>query len=117
MRLSTRRGQSVSEYVIVFGVIVGAVVAMQIYLRRGVQARMKDGSDHLASEMSGLKGQHLLQYEPYYSADSNFNTKQTRDSKVAYSGGIVDKTGIDESTTRTGSSSQGADLSKDDSWQ
>lgn len=41
-----RRGQSLSEYAVLIGVVAAAVVSMQLYVKRGVQAKLKVGVDH-----------------------------------------------------------------------
>ena len=40
-----RRGQTTAEYAIVLGVVLAALVGMQIYVKRGAQARVKLGVD------------------------------------------------------------------------
>ena len=86
-----RRGQSTAEYAVVLGVVLAALVAMQIYVKRGAQARIKLGVDEFtkagAAQRSWItnaanltSGDVVLtnraqtadgQYEPYY-AESNY---------------------------------------------
>ena len=69
-----RKGQSTVEYGVLLGVIVGAIIAMQTYLKRSLQAKQKDASDLLTSVEGniqvGSKNVGTLgttaQYEPYY---------------------------------------------------
>jgi len=99
----TRRyltGQSTAEYVVVLGLVIAAVVAMQVYVKRSVQAQVKDTTDYLGTQASDLTG-NTGQYEPYY-ASSNYTTSQTTDSIEAMSiGGQVNRTNIGEETKRT----------------
>ena len=44
MRFS-RFGQSVIEYAILLALVTSAIVAMQVYMKRGVQAKVKDMTD------------------------------------------------------------------------
>lgn len=125
--LLTRRGQSTAEYAIVVSVIIGAIVAMQLYTKRGMQGKIKDVSDTLAAindskfpETELLSGNNAkdgtanmpYQYEPYYTADTTggagVSVVQAASSHETHSlGGKFSKTNIDESTTRTGSQKQG----------
>ena len=45
MRLFSKRAQTTAEYAILIGLVVGALVAIQTYVKRGVQGRFKDASD------------------------------------------------------------------------
>jgi len=40
-----RKAQSTGEYAIIIGLVVGVLIAMQTYVRRGIQARSKDATD------------------------------------------------------------------------
>ncbi len=41
-----RKAQSTAEYAIVIALVIGAVMAMQVYVRRGLQGRMKGSVDN-----------------------------------------------------------------------
>jgi gas vesicle protein len=71
-----RKAQSTAEYAILIGLVVAVAVAMQTYVKRGLQARFKDEVDDMAAQTSelGTTGQ----YEPDY-LTSNFTTEITRD--------------------------------------
>jgi hypothetical protein len=43
--LLKRKGQSTAEYAILIGLVIGALVVMQVYVKRGMQGRMKDATD------------------------------------------------------------------------
>lgn len=45
-RRGVGRGQSLSEYAVLLGVVAAAVVGMQLYVKRGVQAKLRTGVDH-----------------------------------------------------------------------
>ena len=95
-----KRGQSLTEYAILFSVVAAAYLGMQLYVKRGVQAHIKGVSDDFAGTESATTGS-LLQYEPYYTADSGYQVTQTRDNNVNIVEGLtIDKTGINEKTTR-----------------
>ena len=71
-----RKGQNVLEYSILIALVVGAAIAMQTYVKRGLQGRVKNAVDHVgAAEV--VAGVPLAftgdQYEPYY-AESHMTT-------------------------------------------
>ncbi len=50
LKIFGRRGQSVMEYVVVITILVGALLAMQLYFKRGVQGRMKTSVDSIGEQ-------------------------------------------------------------------
>ncbi|MDP3723323.1 MAG: hypothetical protein Q8R91_07495 [Candidatus Omnitrophota bacterium] len=100
------RGQSTAEYAIVFAVVLAALVGMQVYVKRGINARTKVVSDHKAVEFWTELGQPAepdpTQYEPYY-ASSDFDvTRDAAQTEHVESGGVVKRTGVSDATTREG---------------
>lgn len=96
-RLYTRKGQSTGEYALVFAIILGAVIAMQTYVRRGVQGRVKSGTDYMAratGEQVGVDGTAfdaggiVTQYDPYYYS-SDYTTAREADETQEYTDGEV----------------------------
>ena len=45
MRLFSKKAQSTAEYAILIGLVVGVLVVMQTYIKRGIQGRFKDATD------------------------------------------------------------------------
>jgi hypothetical protein len=74
-----KKAQSTAEYVIVLGLIVAAVMAMQTYVKRGFQGRIKEAVDFTdqGGQNANVVNFTTGQYEPYY-LSSKFNS--TRDS-------------------------------------
>jgi len=104
--LNSKKGQNTAEYAILIGVIVAAAIAMQIYIRRGMQARVKDAVDftQTADDDAGgyLFASNQSQYEPYY-MQTNFETvQQAQTSEQLQAGGGVIRDSISEATQRTG---------------
>ena len=98
----TRRGQSMAEYAIVLTVVITAIVAMEIYVKRGLQAKVKDVTDDIGLGLSTTT--KTKQYEPYY-AQSNFKTDQSQNVNEQYqTGGAVARNSQQESSNRTGNS-------------
>jgi len=96
-----KKAQSTAEYAIVIALVIGAVMAMQIYVRRGLQGRIKDTTDYLATQTPELGNQS--QYEP---EELQRNLTQTRHEPVQEevgTGGTVTRTIVgQETTTATG---------------
>ncbi|MFH0876835.1 MAG: hypothetical protein V1863_01245 [Candidatus Omnitrophota bacterium] len=104
--LNSKKGQNTAEYAILIGVIVAAAIAMQIYLRRGMQARMKGAIDYTmtADEDAGVGVEifNQSQYEPYY-LQTNFETTQSGQvAEMHQPGGSIARESIQDVTQRTG---------------
>lgn len=98
-----RKGQNIAEYSILIALVIAAAVAMQTYVKRGIQGRVADAVDH-APATDNIAGQPIQfntkQYEPYY-LDSAGDVVQSRDLAEANAArGQTDRTGISESSTR-----------------
>lgn len=50
--LLKKRGQTTLEYAILIGVIVAALIAMQVYLKRGFQGKIRDSADNMGDQYS-----------------------------------------------------------------
>ncbi len=69
------KAQNVAEYAILIALVVGAIIAMQKFAQRGLQARVKDATKYLVDEtdfgeLSGGETYTTGQYEPYYQESS-----------------------------------------------
>lgn len=94
-QLYSRKGQSTGEYALVFAIILGAIIAMQAYVKRGMQGRLKEGTDYMARETSGLGAAY--QYDPYY-VSSEYTTERDSTAGSSYEGGKSTATSVDQST-------------------
>jgi len=74
--LKHRKAQSTAEYVIVLGLIVAAVIAMQTYVKRGFQGRIRDAVDYVDNGDGSAVTFTKKQYEPYY-LESKFTSDRT----------------------------------------
>lgn len=99
-----RKGQSTAEYAIVIGLVIAAAVAMQIYVKRSLQAKVKDAVDYNDPAASILK---TTQYEPYYAGSAMTSTRAATDTENTALGGGVSRTTTDTST-RTGTQTTSA---------
>ncbi|MFH1245205.1 MAG: hypothetical protein V1662_01845 [Candidatus Omnitrophota bacterium] len=101
--LYTKKGQSTGEYALIFAIVLGAAIAMQTYVKRELQGRMKDGTDYMARETAVTGGFALSpvpQYEPYYYV-SDYTTERNRNEQEDYqTGGAYSNVLTGELTTR-----------------
>lgn len=115
--LRKRKGQSTVEYALIIGVIVAALVGMQTYVKRGLQARYHDGMQFLATEVNGgAAGLGATnQYEPYYSESSYAVTQNRNENEaVAARGGTVRTLAQDDRTRAAGGFERSLDTSTAD---
>lgn len=47
-----RRGQSTVEYAVVISVIIAALIAMQIYMKRGAMGKLRESTDQIGEQFS-----------------------------------------------------------------
>lgn len=106
--LNLKRAQNTAEYAILIGTIVAAAIAMQVYVRRSVQARIKEAVDFpkkYVNENSGDEGASFFensQYEPYYSRTNIDTTENGRSREEMQQGGGVVRTVEGDAVTRQG---------------
>lgn len=74
------KGQNVAEYAILISLVIGAVLAMQTFVKRGLQARTRDATEWMVEEtdMLGDTGQ----YEPYFFESAYAVNKETHETKT-----------------------------------
>jgi hypothetical protein len=53
MRLLKKRAQATAEFAIIIALIVIVAIVMQIYVKRGMQGRMKDATDKYVNDLAG----------------------------------------------------------------
>ncbi|MCX5712485.1 MAG: hypothetical protein NTY47_05380 [Candidatus Omnitrophica bacterium] len=92
--------QTTAEYAVLIAVVVGAVVAMQIYVRRGLQGRVKDVVDRTAAA-NDVEATEIFtgnQYEPYYSVSASGSTRNAQESSTLQAGGVAARTSNEQTT-------------------
>jgi len=108
LRPRYNKAQSTAEYVIVLGLIVAAVVAMQSYIKRGFQGRIKDAVDY--KDQSGQNANVVVfqttQYEPYYLSSTFESTRESQDNEHFYNEGAVNRE-VNEISNREGNQTIG----------
>jgi len=97
-------GQSIGEYVIVLSIILSAILAMQVYVQRGLQARHKDLTDNFVYQVYHALGMtnQPVQYEPYYTKSDFTVNRESRTGESLYGLGDVSRTINYEVTERQG---------------
>lgn len=104
-----KKGQNTAEYAILIGLVVAAALAMQTYVKRGLQGRVHDASDKYYDkvttdakwkEISSTTVSSLTskQYEPEkLSSQSTQNTLEDYEKSDMAKGGTVTRESIQRS--------------------
>ena len=140
LRVRPTRAQSTAEYALVIAIVLAALVGMQTYIKRSLQAKLQAGASTLTSAGGtagylikakeptfvpgtsefALKGTDS-QYEPYYAQSEYQTTRDAKNQEKYLEGGKVERDILaDEATSRTsgGFQEEGGHkaLVKDDDW-
>lgn len=62
--IRNKRAQQTAEYALLISLVVAAVIAMQTYAQRSLQAKIRDASRFMTRQSSVMGDTN--QYEPYY---------------------------------------------------
>jgi len=73
-----KRGQSTLEYAVLIVVIIAALIAMQVYLKRGLQGRLRESSDQIGE-----------QFSPGYTVSNRVTTSGSSVTETRQAGGSV----------------------------
>jgi len=49
------QGQAIVEYAILIGIVTAAIVGMQVYAKRGIQAGIKLAADQVGNQLDGIR--------------------------------------------------------------
>lgn len=97
--MRNKKAQQTAEYAILIALVVGAVIAMQTYAQRTIQARIRGASTYLSQVGGGGYLGTELQYEPYYTNSSYAVTRDESTNEVAIGTSTLSK-GMDTKRTR-----------------
>ncbi len=50
--INKKRGQSTLEYAVLIIIIIGALLSIQVYIKRGISGRLKQASDDIGDQFS-----------------------------------------------------------------
>lgn len=106
--LRNKKAQNTAEYAILIALVIAAAMAIQTYVKRGLQGRVHDAVAKYATDTStiGTTGQ----YEPYYLKSDYTTTTDSSQVNSELNGGgwtrdsqseKVDRTGYNEYTDTT----------------
>ena len=117
-----RAGQSVVEYAVLITVAIGALVAMHIYLKRGIAGRLRSAADSLGEQYSPAHTDTDPADPVTLTVSSNTTTKavldQTRDVDQDGNADVVMQTTttINNDTTRRRGTETVDSLSSESLW-
>ena len=77
--LNQKRGQSTLEYAVLATVIIGALLTIQVYIKRGVQGRLKSAADDIGEQYSDGNTNEVK------TTVTNSNTEETFNAGVSSS--------------------------------
>lgn len=80
-----RRAQSTLEYALLIAVVVGALVAMQVYMKQGVQGKLKESGDQIGKQFDPASYEYSWQ-------DASSGTTITTEERVGGAGATGDTT-------------------------
>jgi uncharacterized protein (UPF0333 family) len=103
-----KKAQATAEYAIIIGVVIAALIAMQTYVKRGLNSKIQQATDHTYSPAGSLAVTFDAgQYEPYY-ASSNFTTTRStgQEQESTFVGGSVQRNITDDVVDRTGNQTE-----------
>lgn len=83
-----QKGQSTLEYAVLIVVIIGALLSIQVYVKRGIQGRMKDSADQIGDQYSG-------------SMNIEKRTTTTSTTQDTFSAGVTGSTLLNDEVTVT----------------
>lgn len=71
--LNQKRGQSTLEYAVLTVVIIGALLTIQVYIKRGVQGRLKTAADDIGDQYSDGNTNALKVVKKTSNTEETFN--------------------------------------------
>lgn len=102
-----KRGQNTAEYAILIALVIGAAVAMQTYVKGGLQGRVRDAIDH-----TGMTGRSIGdttfnftadKYEPdYTTSQSQIATERSANESLGARGSVTRSDVIEDTKVKAG---------------
>ncbi len=78
--LKSKLAQTTAEYALLIALVVAAVIAMQTYAQRAIQARIRGAAQYMVNGTSQLG--NVVQYEPYYTESSYNVDRESTDISI-----------------------------------
>lgn len=101
MMRSWHRGQAIAEYAILFGIVTMAILGMQVYAKRGLQASVKQFADQIGPQQDGLVDTNP-EFEWKRVGCSNIDSQVSSTHIVAQGAGGTVNAATAQSATRSG---------------
>lgn len=95
-----KKAQNTAEYAILIALVIAAAMAIQTYVKRGLQARVRDAVIKYAEDTSDLGA--TSQYEPYYLKSDFTTTGDMAKDVKEQDGGSWNRDFSSDKTSRTG---------------
>jgi Flp pilus assembly pilin Flp len=83
--LNQKRGQSTLEYAVLVVVIIGALLAMQTYIKKGVQGRLKGAADDIGDQFSPGNTNELRHTNRFSNTYETFNAGNSTSNLITES--------------------------------
>jgi Flp pilus assembly pilin Flp len=81
--LNQKRGQSTLEYAVLIVVIIGALLTIQVYIKRGVQGRLKSAADDIGDQYSDGNTNVIIKTVRNSDTEENFNAGISKSNLLA----------------------------------
>ena len=116
LRLSSKnKAQSLGEMAVLLALTVAVIVGMQVYIKRGLQARYKAIVDASGDAFSYTGTAGKRQYEPYYNS-SVFTATANSDINYSQAAGAITADITGDTTERKGWQKTGHDFDAENNW-
>ena len=98
MGVSRKRAQSIAEYAILLALVSSIFLGMQVYVKRGMQGRLKDASDSIVNTLNHKLGYNYeKQYVPDYRKSTKDTTQDSLSREQMQEGGVIIRDSTDTS--------------------
>ena len=105
LKLMRSKAQSTAEYAIVIGLVIAAALAMQIYVKRQLQGKIRDATNYTDTDAVGYGIKDTTkaatdtiqtQYEPYYNTSDITSGDKRKETVETITGGGVKRVSANE---------------------
>ena len=81
--LRKRKGQSTVEYAVLIIIIIGALLSIQLYIKRGIQGRLRSAADDIGEQFSPGNTNFTVTQRAYSKTSETFLNGVTRSELLA----------------------------------
>lgn len=92
--LNRNKAQSTLEYALVIAAVIGALLAINLYMKKGVQGKLKESTDQIGKQFDGSGN-----YSSAWNITSN-GTTTTTEERSAGTGNTTSNVSVGENITR-----------------